>query len=1085
MIGISENNLNKTEKNKLIKEGPCIFPFKYKWKTHETCHNTEKGPICATEVNENKTLKKYGYCLQKKNTIKKLNKSAYKNIDKDINTKSEPTINMEKPSPPFNEAFIYQLTLLENLQHKKKEKMRALAYAKAKKAIKSYNESINSIDDIVGLPNIGKATIEKLRQFVETGKIQHLVDANVYEEENKKIGESTLVDVFTKIYGVGPKNAEKIIKAGIKSISELREKEEDFLNTNQKLGLKYYEDINQRIPRSEIDEYSSLFQKYFNEAKSATSQSDAVFEIVGSYRREAKDSGDIDIIISNKNNNKTVFNKFIDLLVDNNIILHKLTDGTKQIKILVIGKLGNKPARRIDFMYTTYEEYPFAILYFTGSQAFNTAMRQHALEQGYTMNEHRLENTTTRKSVTNIQSEKDIFKFLNLEYVEPKERIDLSSLKIIDTKPSPEKSDKPKSKVKLNIRDKFIEEFNKNGIDFLNTQSEKEISDFIRKANLYYHTHSKPLVSDEYYDIIKEYFEEKYPNASVLKDIGAPIEEHEKNKVTLPYEMASMDKIKPTSNALPIWLDKYNEPSEYIASVKLDGVSGLYVSSGAGTPQAKQELFTRGNGKIGQDISYLLPYFKLPTTIDIVIRGEFVISKENFNSFENKANARNAVAGIINSKKTNPSELAFVDFVAYEVIEPKLKPSEQYSLLKKIYKDRVCQYTILANLNNTILSDLLQTWRNQSIYDMDGIVVIHNKLYERKSGNPKHAFAFKMVLTDQKAEAKVVNVIWNPSKDGYLKPRVQIEPIQLDGVTIKYATGFNGAFIEKHNINIGSIIEIIRSGDVIPHITKVIKPSTSPKMPDVPYKWNSTHVDIMLETPANNITVITKNITQFFDEVDGLGPGNIKKMIDSGFDSVSKIIGMSKEDFLKVDGFKEKTANKLYTNIHNKIDKMTLPELISASNVFGRGFGDKKVELILNSYPDILTSDESRDIKVEKLISIKGLAKKTSEAFVDKISDFIKFINEANLTNKLSFIPPKKIISNHILNDKTIVFTGKRDTELENTIKKLGGIISNDMKSNVFALVSDDKTSTSAKMKVAKEKNIPILSIDEFKSKYL
>ena len=281
-------------------------------------------------------------------------------------------------------------------------------------------------------------------------------------EENKKIGESTLVDVFTKIYGVGPKNAEKIIKAGIKSISELREKEEDFLNTNQKLGLKYYEDINQRIPRSEIDEYSSLFQKYFNEAKSATSQSDAVFEIVGSYRREAKDSGDIDIIISNKNNNKTVFNKFIDLLVDNNIILHKLTDGTKQIKILVIGKLGNKPARRIDFMYTTYEEYPFAILYFTGSQAFNTAMRQHALEQGYTMNEHRLENTTTRKSVTNIQSEKDIFKFLNLEYVEPKERIDLSSLKIIDTKPSPEKSDKPKSKVKLNIRDKFIDEFNKN-----------------------------------------------------------------------------------------------------------------------------------------------------------------------------------------------------------------------------------------------------------------------------------------------------------------------------------------------------------------------------------------------------------------------------------------------------------------------------------------------------------------------------------------------------------------------------------------------------------------------------------------------
>ena len=491
-------------------------------------------------------------------------------------------------------------------------------------------------------------------------------------------------------------------------------------------------------------------------------------------------------------------------------------------------------------------------------------------------------------------------------------------------------SDKPKSKVKLNIRDKFIDEFNKNGIEFLKTQSEKELSDFIRKANLYYHTHSKPLVSDEYYDIIKEYFEEKYPNASVLKDIGAPIEEHEKNKVTLPYEMASMDKIKPTSNALPIWLDKYNEPSEYIASVKLDGVSGLYVSSGAGTPQAKQELFTRGNGKIGQDISYLLPYFKLPTTIDIVIRGEFVISKENFNSFENKANARNAVAGIINSKKTNPSELAFVDFVAYEVIEPKLKPSEQYSLLKKIYKDRVCQYTILANLNNTILSDLLQTWRNQSIYDMDGIVVIHNKLYERKSGNPKHAFAFKMVLTDQKAEAKVVNVIWNPSKDGYLKPRVQIEPIQLDGVTIKYATGFNGAFIEKHNINIGSIIEIIRSGDVIPHINKVIKNAESPKMPDVPWHWNASNVDAISDV-KNDPGALQKSIEFFFKKLDikGVGPGNVAKLIKAKIDTIPKILAATKEQLLAIDGFKEKTVDKIYNNIHSVISNASLVDIAS------------------------------------------------------------------------------------------------------------------------------------------------------------
>ena len=90
--------------------------------------------------------------------------------------------------------------------------------------------------------------------------------------------------------------------------------------------------------------------------------------------------------------------------------------------------------------------------------------------------------------------------------------------------------------------------------------------------------------------------------------------------------------------------------------------------------------------------------------------------------------------------------------------------------------------------------------------------------------NPDHAFAFKMMLSEQVAEAKVVDVIWTPSKDGYLKPRVQIEPIKLSGVTIEYATGKNAQFIEKNRIGVGAVIQIVRSGDVIPDIIKIVKP---------------------------------------------------------------------------------------------------------------------------------------------------------------------------------------------------------------------------------------------------------------------
>ena len=109
---------------------------------------------------------------------------------------------------------------------------------------------------------------------------------------------------------------------------------------------------------------------------------------MGSFRRGATNSGDIDIIVTDKNNDSTIFNAFIDELTKKNILIESLSRGDK--KSLTIAKLPNKTPRRVDFMYTPYDEYGFAILYFTGSKIFNTVMRHEALKQGYTMNEHGL-----------------------------------------------------------------------------------------------------------------------------------------------------------------------------------------------------------------------------------------------------------------------------------------------------------------------------------------------------------------------------------------------------------------------------------------------------------------------------------------------------------------------------------------------------------------------------------------------------------------------------------------------------------------------------------------------------------------------
>ena len=122
----------------------------------------------------------------------------------------------------------------------------------------------------------------------------------------------------------------------------------------------------------------------------------------------------------------------------------------------------------------------------------------------------------------------------------------------------------------------------------------------VRVANdLYYN--GKPVLDDNSYDILKEFVERKYPKNEVIKEVGAPVE---KNKVELPYFMGSMDKSKPDTKALSSWKRKYLGP--YVISAKLDGISGMYSTEGD-----EPKLYTRGNGRVGQDIGYMIPYLKL------------------------------------------------------------------------------------------------------------------------------------------------------------------------------------------------------------------------------------------------------------------------------------------------------------------------------------------------------------------------------------------------------------------------------------------------------------------------------------------
>ena len=610
--------------------------------------------------------------------------------------------------------------------------------------------------------------------------------------------------------------------------------------------------------------------------------------------------------------------------------------------------------------------------------------------------------------------------------------------------------------------------------------SEQQLNNILQYASKQYYNHTHVL-TDNQFDIIKDFTEHHFPLNKVVQEIGAEVE---RNKVVLPYEMASMDKIKPDTNALSNWTQKFI--GSFILSCKLDGVSGLYTTEGT-----IPKLYTRGNGVVGQDVSHLIPYLQLPKTKDIVIRGEFIIPKSIFNSkYANKfANPRNMVAGIINHK-TISDTVHDMDFVAYEVIKPELKPSEQMNILKTLnIKSILWQQT--NKLSNEMLSNLLVDWRQNNSYEIDGVIVTNDKVFSRKSGNPEHAFAFKMVLSDQIAEAIVVDVIWTPSKDGYLKPRVQIEPIQLGGVKIEYATGFNAAFIKDNNVGIGATIQLIRSGDVIPHIKSIIVPAPQPKMPSVPYKWNDTNVDIIIEDLLEDQTVKEKNITGFFKGigVEGLSSGNIIRIIEAGYDTVPKIIKMTEDDFLKVEGFKQKMANKIYTGIREKLKEAQIITLMASSNIFGRGFSDKKMELILNEKPSILISDEPSKNKIKDVAAIKGMAQKTAEAFVAKIEDFRIFLDECGLKNKLQNLDKetgtKKVDTSHPLYQKTIVLTGTRDKQIIDYLKEIGASQGLTVSKNTFMVIAKSANEDTGKAEDARKLNIPIMSVDQFIQTYI
>ena len=697
----------------------------------------------------------------------------------------------------------------------------------------------------------------------------------------------------------------------------------------------------------------------------------------------------------------------------------------------------------------------------------------------------------------------------------------------------------------------ILKEFEKNPVQKCESLNITDLERFILDCNHAYYNTDKPLLTDKTFDIIVDYLKTKSPDSKILQQIGAVITDAE-SKVKLPAYCGSMDKIKPGSPALKNYLKKYLGP--YVVSEKLDGLSGLLKLYIDVDNKLKMNLYTRGNGLVGQDISHLCSFIKLSElpivslkkkvkswilsnnkeSNEIIIRGEIIIKKSVFESkYKDKyPKARSLVAGIVNSKASNfnkPSQRAIakdIDFCIYQIVSPSnFKPLDQFNTIKEmgfltakfelLDLNKMIMKNSLKSETKTnfskekdggeqnkptfltdpvlILQEKLIKYKNDSLYEIDGIIIADNsKVYlPNKSGNPKHAVAFKMQLDDQTQITVVEKIEYNVSKNGVLKPRIKFKPVKIGGDTIMYATAFNAKFIKDNTLGIGSKIEIIRSGDVIPYINKVLSKSKNNEWqePTIEYFWNESGVDALVKNIEDAPQILSKNILHFFNamEVDGIKIGTINKLINAGFDSIKTICNLKVENLLDIEGFKIKSATKLITNLKTMIDKeYPLPQIMTSSNIF-TNFGLRKIMLATNTFKnEHIMNDKPSKITESDLLKIEGYSTKSAKLFLEKLPkfkewhknhSFLKILSSNQKKNEAD--KSKKKRSN--IYGLNIIFTGFRDKELEKQVIELGGSIQSGVNKNTNILVAKDVNSTSSKITTAKKNKVQIKSLNEFK----
>ena len=645
-----------------------------------------------------------------------------------------------------------------------------------------------------------------------------------------------------------------------------------------------------------------------------------------------------------------------------------------------------------------------------------------------------------------------------------------------------------------------------------------ELIKLIEKANYDYYTLDNPTVTDREYDNwMSELLdiEERHPEIkrkdSPSEKIGGEVISEFK-KVEHKIGMFSISDVFNESEIVAFderIRKEFPNPS-YVCELKIDGLAvSLQYEKGI-----LKRAATRGNGLIGEDITHNVKTIgtiplRLNKPVDIEVRGEIYMPLKAFNELNEKRlengesifqNPRNAAAGSIRQLDSSVAKSRKLDAFLYHV--PATDKKTHYEALMELKElGFIVNPHIRLVKNIDEILDYINEWtarRGELPYDIDGIVIKVNDIHmQRELGftakYPRWVIAYKFPAEDVKT--RLTDIVCTVGRTGQITPNAVFDPVKVMGSTIRRATLHNGDYINSKNLKIGDNIFVHKAGDVIPEVVgPCLEDRTGNErefvMPDkcpicgASLVLTESGIDLKCPNdlcPARNIESLIHFCDRKAMNIEGLGERIIEDFYNMKF--ITSIIDIynikdRKEELIELEGFGDKSVNKLLDNIE-KSKQNSLEKLLFAIGI--SGIGEKNAKILAKKFMNI---DNLMNASLEDLTNISDVGPILANSIYNffKDADNIKLINDLkNIGMNMNYLGAQ-IKENEELLDKRIVVTGtlKKYTrdEIQNLIELNGGLWSTSVTKKTYAVIVGENPGS--KYDKAKELNIPIWTEEDF-----